>query len=76
MNAARRKKIDDAIALIEQAKQLLEAVRDEEQEAFDNMPEALQSGDKGSQSQVAIDAIEEAFESLDGAIANCETAKE
>ena len=35
----------------------LESCQEEEQEAFDNMPEGLQSGDKGERAQAAIDAL-------------------
>lgn len=39
----------------------LEEIQEEEQEAYDNMPEALQAGEKG-------DAALSALESLEGAI--------
>ncbi|TYK70294.1 hypothetical protein FSY45_24855 [Comamonas sp. Z1] len=54
--------------LIEQANQLredIDAVRDEEQEAFDNMLESLQNGEKGEKAQAAIDAMDEAVGYLD-----------
>ena len=72
MNDARRKLIKQAnekttaaAALIEEAKELLEQARDEEQEYLDNMPESFQSGDKGSAAQEAIDALETAISDLD-----------
>ncbi len=57
MNADRRKRI---VSLLE----LLEDVINEEQEAFDNMPESLQSSEKGENSQSAIDAMESARDYL------------
>ena len=42
----------------------LEAVRDEEQEAYDNMPESLQRGDQGSAAEGTICALEEALNHL------------
>lgn len=42
-----------------------EVVRDNEQEAYDNMPESLQDSERGSESQEWIDAIEEALSGLE-----------
>ena len=60
MNKQRRKEIAQALAMVETAKGILEACRDEEQDYFDNMPESFQSGQKGEEAQAAIDALEEA----------------
>ena len=76
MNDARRKSIDEALAQIEGGKGILESVRDEEQETYDNMPEAFQSGEKGEKAQAAIDALEEAINACDEIVSNLETAKE
>ena len=65
MNKARRKEIEKAIALIEQAREILEAVAEEEQEAFDNMPEGLQSSERGEYMEECIYNIEEVVEALD-----------
>lgn len=43
----------------------VESIRDEEQEAFDNLPEAFQEGDKGEAAQAAIDALDEALSGLE-----------
>jgi hypothetical protein len=42
MNATRRNTIQKAITLIEEAKDLLETARSDEQGYFDNMPESFQ----------------------------------
>ena len=60
MNKQRRKEIARAVAMIEEAKSILETCRDEEQDYFDNMPEPFQDGQKGEDAQTAIDALEEA----------------
>ncbi len=44
-----------------------EAIRDEEQEYYDNMPSGLQGGDKGDTAQSAIDNIESAMDKLEEA---------
>jgi hypothetical protein len=76
MNAARRKQLDIILAVIEQAKCDLDLVNDAEQEAFGSMPESIQTGAAGEKAQTAIEAIDEAMNWLDEAIADIETAKE
>lgn len=79
MNNARRKSIDAQIERINALRSAIEAlasdvasIRDdvesiasEEQDAFDSMPEALQSSEKGEKAQSAIDALGEAQSTLD-----------
>lgn len=47
MNNASRTELERAVALIEEAQQIIEAVKDEEQEAFDNLGENFQTGERG-----------------------------
>jgi uncharacterized coiled-coil DUF342 family protein len=47
MNAARRKEIDSITAAIEEIKNRIEAIEEEERDYFENMPESFQDGDKG-----------------------------
>lgn len=65
MNRERRKEIAQALAMIDEAKTLLETCRDDEQEYFDNMPESFQSGEKGELAQTAIDLLDEAISGLE-----------
>jgi len=65
MNKVRRKEIARAIELMDQAREILEAVRDEEQEAFDNMPESIQCSERGETMEEYIYTIENALENLD-----------
>ena len=65
MNAERRKQIAEAREKIEAGKTILESVRDDEQSAFDNMPEGLQQGERGQ-------AMEESITDLEGAISGAE----
>lgn len=76
MNNERRKELDEAAEHIHLAASILEQVRDAEQEAFDNMPESIQNGEKGNAMSEKIDEITEAFDACDGILANIETAKE
>ena len=66
MNKARRKEIARAIELMDEAREILESVMDEEQEAFDNMPESLQCSERG-------ETMEKCIATLDEVVCNLET---
>jgi len=90
MNNDRRKEIDrikerisSLIADLSDIKDSIGAVRDEEQDALDNLPESMQEGERGEKAQAAIDALEEALSGMEDAESglndikdNLETAKE
>ena len=68
MNNQRRKQMAEVIRSIEDARNLLETIKDEEQEAYDNMPESLQEGEKGSAMSEKIDSMESVFDDLERAV--------
>jgi hypothetical protein len=76
MNAKRRKEITKAQALIEEAKGILETCQSDEQEYYDNMPENMQSGEKGQNAENAAGALQSAVENLEEAVSNCDTSLE
>jgi hypothetical protein len=76
MNNERRKELDKAFGLIEEAASIIENVRDEEQEAFDNLSENFQNGDKGTAMSEKICELTEAYDACDNIKASIETAKE
>lgn len=57
MNAKRRNTIKHIIDKIDDIVMELEMVLDEEQEAYDNMPENIQESDRGSEMCDGIDAM-------------------
>lgn len=67
MNKARRKKIDTVIGKIQALCGEVEALRDKEQEYYDNMPEGIQNGLKGDVANTAIENLESAINSLNEA---------
>ena len=67
MNKERRKSLKKALRLIGQAAEMLENIRDEEEEAMENLPEGISYGRTGGQMQEYIDLINEAIESLENA---------
>jgi prefoldin subunit 5 len=75
MNATRRKAIQDIsekannlLSQLREVKQSFETVRDDEQEYHDNLSESAQEGDKGEDSERAIESIEEAIGVLEDAV--------
>lgn len=76
MNDARRKILDDAITQLSEAKSCIEEIKGLEEETFEAMPESFQSGERGEKVTAAIDALGEAEEAIDNAIASVEQAKE
>lgn len=48
MNKDRRKQLEDVRDSLDEIISSLNDIKDEEQDAYDNMPESLQSSDKGS----------------------------
>jgi len=80
MNKERRKNLGEAISLlcsaqesIERAKEIVEDVRDEEQESYDNLPESLQESERGEAMQENIDNLESVSGELDDIFDNVET---
>lgn len=73
MNKDHRKEIDRIISeindkltpLVDEIREAIEAVRDEEQDYYDNMPESLQGGEKGDTAQEAISQLEEALTEIE-----------
>ncbi len=67
MNKQRRKKLGTAFDLICQAKDILEEVKSEEEEAYKNLPEQFQYGERGEEMNGYIEMIDEAYGYLDDA---------
>lgn len=65
MNNLRRKQIREAMDLIQQAYEILSVVTEEEQDAFDNLPESLQESEKGEQIEQNVEELSDACDDLD-----------
>lgn len=59
MNKDRREELLDVVDLLGEAGDRLSEIRDDEQDAFDSLPEGLQESSRG-------DAMQEALDVLDG----------
>lgn len=64
MNDVRRKLIEQARAFADKAQSIIESVRDDEQEAFNNLSESLQGGERGQQMEANIEALTSAYDAL------------
>jgi RecB family exonuclease len=65
MNKERRKRLSEASDLIIKAQTIVEEVKDEEEEAYDNLPEQFQNGERGEQMQEYISLLEEVYDHCD-----------
>ena len=71
MNNERRKQIEEAQGLLDNAREILDIAANEEQDSFDNLPEGLNVSERGErmdeiacQLSDVVTALEEAFETL------------
>jgi len=86
MNNERRKilndcksKVEALIVQFQSIKDEVEGVKNEEEEAYENMPDGLKNGERGETAQAAISAMDDfisAIESLDDIPGHLETASE
>lgn len=76
MNNERRKRIDALLEKLSSISTDIDILLDEEQEAFDNLPESLQDGERGQKMTEAVDLLEDAKGALEDAITTLEGAKE
>lgn len=59
MNKERRKQLNRSFVLIDEAMDIIQGVMDEEQEAYDNLPESFRNGERGEQMSGNIESLEE-----------------
>ncbi len=76
MNKAKRKELQKAIDLLNEALSIIENIKDEEQEAYDNLSENLQSSEMGQKMESAVSYMEDATSSIEDVISNIESAME
>lgn len=76
MNKFRRKALQDIYDKITELQEELEAIKDEEDESRENMPENLQGSERYEQSETASSDMEEAIEYLSSACDSIESAME
>jgi flagellar biosynthesis chaperone FliJ len=75
MNDKRRKKISKIEDQLEELKQSLDSILEDEKEYYDNMPESFQDGQKGDTAQISIDSLETAISNIEDAITDLQYAR-
>lgn len=65
MNKARRKELERAIELLNEAKDIITACQEEEQECYDNLNEGLQATENGQKMETAAEALESGADEID-----------
>ena len=75
MNNARRTKIEKLYNRLSEIMDLINELAEEEQEAFDNLPEAFKEGERGEAMEEAIDCLECAASYVEEAMDYLDTAK-
>ena len=65
MNNARRKLLKQAIELLDKADELILEVLDDERDAYDNLPEMLQSSERGEEISSNIDKLQNIYAEID-----------
>lgn len=76
MNKQRRAIINRIINTLYDLRSDVETVQDEEQTAFDNLPESMQESAKGEAMQENADNLSDALDMIDEAIESLEAAME
>lgn len=61
MNKQKRKRLEKAFDLITQAEEILEDVKADEEDSYDNLPDNFRDGEKGEEMQNYIEMIDEAI---------------
>lgn len=64
MNNNRRKALLKAKKMLEEAESIISECQAEEEEAYENLPQSLQDGDKGTIMQEAANTMETALDAL------------
>ena len=67
MNNERRKRLAALSQQLVELKDDIQSVLDEEEEAFNNLPEGLQSGERGDVMQTTISSLDAAVSALEDA---------
>lgn len=76
MNATDRKQLDKALSMIEDARTIIEEIKDGEQYKFDNLTEGLQQTERGQKFEENVSTLDDAITELENAIDNINSATE
>lgn len=72
MNKQDRQQLATAIEHLNSAREILELLKDQEQEKFDNLSEGLQQSEKGQKFEENANTLSEAYDNVESAIDSLE----
>jgi hypothetical protein len=76
MNNARRKELERAFKLAEEALTIVQGIKDDEQEALDNLEERFPGSEQVEKMGEVMEALGDADDALEQALVGIEAAKE
>lgn len=76
MNNKDRKKLEEALILLGESQEIIDSIKESEQEKYENLPEGIQQSEKGQKLEESASLLEEAWDSIDEAIGNINIAIE
>lgn len=68
MNKARRTRLNEAMQMLCEAQEIIEACKDEEEDAFYNLPDSLQGSERGEAMEECISNMADANSGISDAI--------
>lgn len=68
MNKERRKELEKALGLLNQAKEIVESCQQQEQEGYENLNEGLQASERGQKLETNADNLQCAVDEFDTVI--------
>jgi len=72
MNKQRRKQLEKSVLHLNDALEIVRDVLEQEQEAFNNMPDGIRDGERGEEMQGYVDTLEEHVNTIEEAISAIE----
>ena len=70
MNSERRKRLAKICEQLEEIQVEIQAIADEEQECYDNLPESLQYAERGERMSEIVDTLNDAANDMESPIIN------
>lgn len=68
MNKARRKQLEKVVEVLTAQMEELETIKDEELDAFDNLPEGIQCSERGETMEENVDELDSIITDLENVI--------
>lgn len=75
MNKGRRKQLAEIAEQLQELRDRIEQLQEEEQDGFDNLPESLQQGERGQAMEQAVEQMGTALDCIDEAVQALEEAQ-